>query len=810
MNYYQFDDTNKRIIINRPDLPSPWINYLSNGKMHAFVSQAGGGFAWWNNPLNYRLTRYRMYNLPIDSPGFYIYIRLKDGTIWSPTFRPCNVKLDKWTAAHQPGKTVFTARKGKIEAELTLYIALDHDTLVWDLKLINHNSDPVEFDVFAYVELSQLVWKDEIFSGYYWRHMLKTWFEEELESMVYLYHSQYHPDIKNVPLVYFAATDPVVSYSGDRNLFMGPYRDERNPQGVEDCNCGNNELACGEPCAALQCTVSIAGDGTKKMGYFLGVVPGVLLNFNKARLRLVEVLQALRLPGTIAEQSEKINKWWEKHLEVYNSSIPDQAAERQINTWSPINTVHTARYSRAINSNAPGVRGIGFRDTCQDMTAMAYRKPQWSKEMLEYLLHWQFADGQTVHTIPSAKRELPDPALHSDNHLWLPFLTYAIAAETGDYSFLEKKVPFLKEDLINKTEEVTVWEHLLAAVRFTENHLGRHKLPLTLKGDWNDIIGKFSQRGLGESVFAGQQYVVALKLMKEIAEVIDDTNSSEWLEDCKKRQEQVLLNYAWDGNWWLRGFDDDGNPVGSRHSQFGKLFLNPQSWAVLSGLGTTEQQQKALDFVNEKLDTGVGLKLLMPGFDTWPEVTDPFTGYGPGCGENGAVFCHANTWAIIAETIMGNGTRAWNYFTQLIPHKALQKVGIERYQAEPYAWVSNIVGPDNPRFGWANVSQATGTAAWMDIAATQYLLGVRPELNGLRIDPCIPKEWKSFNVSRQYRGCKLNINVQNPHGVEKGVKSITIDGKPVSVEQLPFITSAMLKEKTTAIVQVIMGLPDNP
>ncbi len=804
-NYYKFDDTNNRIIINRHDLPSPWINYLSNGKMHAFVSQAGGGFAWWDNPLNYRLTRYRMHNMPIDSPGFYVYIRLKDGTIWSPTFRPCNKKLDSWTAIHQPGKSVFTARKGKIEAELTLYVAMDHDTLVWDLKLTNDDSESVEFDVFAYVELSQLVWKDEIFSGYYWRHMLKVWFEKDIDSLVYLYHSQYHPNIKNVPLVYFASTDTMVSYSGSRDDFMGPYRDEKNPQGVENCNCGNNDLSCGEPCAALQNSVSIDAHGTKKIGFFLGVIPGALLDFSKVKEQLAEELNLLRLPGTMDEQSKKTDEWWGEHLQVYDCSIPDKDAERQINLWSPVNTVHTARYSRAINTNAPGVRGFGFRDTCQDMIAMAYRKPQWSEKMLGFLLRRQFVEGHTVHTIPSSEKELPDPSLHSDNHLWLPFLAYAIAVETGDYSFLEKKVPYLKEDLISATEDVSVWEHLLSAIRLTEAHLGMHKLPLTLKGDWNDIIGKFSQRGFGESVFAGQQYVVTLKFLIEMAEAIDDFKNSEWLKGCKRRQEQALTNCAWDGKWWLRGFDDDGNPVGIEQSKYGKLFLNPQSWAVLSSVGTTEQLQSAMDCVNENLDTGIGLKAIMPGFDTWPEVSDPFTGYGPGCGENGAIFCHANTWAIIAETHLGNGTRAWKYFKQLIPHVALQKVGIETYQAEPYAWVSNIVGPENSRFGWANVSHVTGTAAWMDIVATQYLLGLRPEIKGLRIDPCIPNNWQSFSISRLYRGCMLNIDVKNPDGVEKGVKSIIIDGNSVILEQLPYITEKMLQGKSMAAVQVIMG-----
>ncbi len=805
MNYYEFNDSKCEIKIYRHALKSPWINYLSNGRMHAFISQAGGGFAWWENPLNYRITRYRMYNLPIDSPGFYVYIRRKDGTAWSPTFRPCETVLDDWCAAHMPGKTVFQARKGDLEAKLAFFISADYDTLVWDLELSNKSSENVEVDVFAYVELSQLVWKQEIFSGYYWRHMLKTWYDSEMESLLYLHHFQYHPEKDKVPLVYFASTEPVKSYSGSRDDFMGPYRDERNPLGVERGYCGNENLSCGEPCAALQNTLLISGNSAKRVCFFLGVVPGALVDFARTKSKIAEDLSELRKPGTVDEQCEKIKMWWEKHLDIYKCTIPDKDAQRQINIWNPVNCVHTARYSRSVNTNAPGVRGIGFRDTCQDMLAIAYRNPEWAEETLMLLLSWQYKDGHCVHTIPTDKNDMPDIGIHCDNHLWLPLLAYSIIAEKGDFSLLERKAPYLADDHISFTEPATVWEHLLAAIHFTEEHLGAHGLPLTLKGDWNDIIGKFSQRGHGESVFAGQQYVKVLKIMTEIAEAYGDYNSSKWLKENMVRQEKALLDCAWDGKWWLRGFDDDGNPVGSVNSEFGKLFLNPQSWAVISGVGEPWQLKEAMEAVHQHLDTGIGIKKLMPGFKTWPDVSDSFTGYGPGCGENGAIFCHANAWAIIAEALLGNGSRAWKYFTQIIPHNVLNKVGIDKYQAEPYAWVSNIVGPENPRFGWANVCQITGTAAWMDVAATQYLLGIRPVIGGICIDPCIPANWKSLSISRIYQGCRLNIDIDNRHGVEKGMLFVFVDGKAVDFDGVAVIPSHMIKGKSVVNIRACMG-----
>lgn len=805
MSIYEFDDMQSSINIFDHSLPSPWINYLSNGRLHAFVSQAGGGFLWWKDSIVYRITRYRQYNLPIDSPGFYIYIKCKDGSVWSPTFRPCETPLEEWTARHQPGKTTFIARKGELEARFTLFMAMDYDALVWDLSLTNHSAKDIELDLFAYVEFSQFMWRSEIESGYYWRHMLKTWHDAQTDAIVYLFHSNLQPHLEEVPLIYFASTEPVVSYCGDRDMFVGSYRYEKDPASVEKGSCGNIGLTTGEPCGALQNSITIKAGETKKINYFLGIAQGALLEYDDAKDSFARDLDNLRKPEEVDRQLCKVDEWWKGHLDVFKCYIENKDAERQINIWGPLNCVNTARFSRSVNTNAPGVRGVGFRDTCQDMLAIAYRKPEWAEEMLLCLLTKQFEDGHVVHEFHPYENKLPNMTICSDNHLWPSFLVHAIVAETGDLSVIDKKVPFLAVDGVNAASTATVWEHLLASVKFTESHLGVHKLPLTLHGDWNDIIGKFSKEGRGESVFAAQQYVVTLRYLIEIADAIKDTVNAVWLRDCLARQKKAIVDCAWDGKWWLRGFDDYGNPVGSENSEYGKLFLNPQSWAVLSGVGESEQLKMAMNEVNENLDTGLGIKKLTPGFKTWPEVSDPFTGYGPGCGENGAVFCHSNTWAIMAEAILGNGARAWNYYTQIVPHVALQKVGLQVYQAEPYAWVSNIVGPENSRFGWANVTQVTGTASWMDVAATQYLIGVRGEIGGLRIDPCIPESWKSFSVSRLFRGCRVNINVMNPDMKEKGVASIMVDGVRVNNENLPVIPASMLVGKSEAAVEVVMG-----
>jgi cellobiose phosphorylase len=797
---YAFDDVDRSIAIHRHDLPSAWINYLSNGRMDAFVSQAGGGFCWWRSPLLFRLTRYRMHHLPADSPGFYVYLREEGKPAWSPTFRPCPTPPDAWEARHRPGHTVFTARKGQLEAVLTLFVSQQHDTLVWDLRLRNRGTIPLTLDAIAYAELSQLAWFPEHAYGYYLKHKIKTWYQLEQETLCYLYHHEDHPRLNEVPLVYFASTHPPMAYCGDRDAFMGPYRDERDPVVMEADVLGNESLHSGEACAALQHRISIQPSKEYRISYFLGAAPGALSDFQASLSAAGSTLQALREPGAVDREFALLQSWWDNHLGAFDCVIPDKSAQRQITIWNPVNSVHAGRYSRAINTFAPGGRGIGFRDSCQDMLAIAYRDPEWATRMFEYLLTLQFREGNTLHVAhPEEPNDSPDPVTRSDDHLWLAFLAHALVSETGRIDFLAKSIPYFDGG------NASAWEHLKATVAFTESHLGAHKLPLTLHGDWNDIIGKFSRQGRGESVFAGMQYVNTLGLLIAIGEQLGDFEALEWLRDCRARQTAALNACAWDGEWWRRGYDDEGNPVGHSAAEFGRLWLNPQSWAVIAGIGTRDQQLQAMNCVQEQLDTGYGLKLLTPGFKTWPDVSDPFSGYGPGTGENGAIFCHANTWAVIAEALLGRGGRAWKYFRQMMPHQVIQKVGLDRYAAEPYAWVSNIVGPENPRAGWGNVSHITGTASWMDVACTAYLLGVRAECNGLRIAPCIPAEWESFTVTRRYRGTMVQIEIKNPRHVESGVQTLKFNGQEIPCENGAVLPAALAAGCDRANVSVELG-----
>ena len=801
---FRFDDPDRAVVFHRHDLPSPWINYLSNGSFHAFVSQAGGGLCWWKSPTVFRLTRYRMYNLPLDSPGFHLYVRESDGATWSPTFRPCETPLDAWEARHRPGRSAFSGRRGDVEVSLELFVAPDHDALVWDAAVTNRGNAPLAVDLFAYVELSQFQWLEELQWGCYIKSMLNTWRDKDTDAVLYLCHNQSHPRIEDCPLVYFACTRPLAGFSGDRDAFVGPYRSERNPVAVERNRAGDAGIEAGEPCAAGQVKLVVPPGGTERLQWFLGVVPGALKRFPEAMAGLRAALAALRAPGAVDAQRDKLDAWWNEHLSVYSCEAPDETVQRQVNLWNPVQSVHNGRYSRSISFYAPGVRGVGFRDTAQDMLAIAYRKPEWAADSLLRLLAGQYRDGHAVHAVFPEERQPPWTSVHSDDHLWLHPLAHALVAETGDLGLLDRRATWLGPDHTSADGDGTVWEHLLAALAFTESRLGAHGLPLILRSDWNDIIGRFARAGRGESVMAAQQYVLALRLMTGLARSRGDEAGAERLAALRAKQERAILACAWDGEWWRRAFDDDGNPVGHRDAKWGKIFLNSQTWAVIGGVGSQEQWRRAMDAVRRDLDTGVGLRKIAPGFATFPQDPDPFVGYNPGCGENGAIFCHANAWAVIAEALLGRGERAWAYYLNLLPERVLAKVGLDRYQAEAYAYCSNIVGPENARFGWANVTQLTGTAAWMDVAVTQYLLGVRPELDGLRVDPCIPAEWAGFRVRRRYRGALLDIRVENPRRVEYGVGAIEVDGARLEGGD-PVIPPRVLQGKSSATIRVVMG-----
>ena len=759
--------------------------------------------------MAFRISRYRFYHLPLDSPGFYVYIRMPNGTVWSPTFRPCETLVEVRTAEHAPGYSVFSAKKDGLTATLKLFMAQDFDALIWDLKLKNENGKDIDCDVFAYVELSQFLAKEESTLGYYLKWNTCSVFDRDLQAITYTYTAWMHPRADESPLVYFASDQNVDSFCCDRDCFCGNYRDERNPIEVTCGKLSDTSLHGGEPCGALQRRIHIAAGGEKTVQFYLGVYKGALSDYINAINALKSTLKALRQTNVKEQQFEKSCAWWESHFMAFQCSIPDIDVMRQINTWTPLQCVHTARYSRSISSSASGIRGIGFRDSAQDMLAQAYREPAWACEMLEYLASQQFEDGHPVHIMWPEEKWPSQDITRSDNHLWLVYLAYAIVAETGDLSILDRQIPFLAPNMKDAVGSASLWEHLLRGIDFTEAHLGTHGLPLILFSDWNDHLGPFGKQGRGESIMVSQMLIYALRLLTEIAVLRGDDKCIDRFEFRIRQQEKALKKYAWDGSWYLRALDDDGKPVGSHLASYLSIWLNTQSWMIIAGSGDKERNICAMDSVREKLDTGLGLLLNAPELPGWPSNDSNLTnGLPAGYSENGGVFCQANCWAVIAEALLGRGEQAWKYYKQIQPQNVIKKIGVDRYHAEAYAYCSTMLGRANEKFGWGVVSQVTGTAAWMDIAATQYILGIRPTIRGLLIDPTIPANWNQYTVERIYRGCQLTICVENPNHVQHGVQRLTLNGKDLDISSGAYITQSQINPCDKNEIIVIMGHVD--
>ena len=549
---------------------------------------------------------------------------------------------------------------------------------------------------------------------------------------------------------------------------MGSYRSEENPVGVERGELAGSTMYGGDPCFALQIPVELKAGEKREICVYLGCA------MTEEEIR--ESVERCRLEGFAEESLRRLRESWNGFLEGFQCVLPDSDAQRMINIWNPYQAERNFLFSRNISYYATGTfRGVGMRDTAQDILAMIPLDVQRAKEKLNLLFTQQYADGHCNHYFFPVEGWEPVTRVHSDNHFWLVMDGYHMAVEEGRLDYLKTRIPFYDGG------SATVWEHMKRSIDFTKEHVGEHGFPLMLCSDWNDMLYKVCRKGKGESIWTGMQFGTVLRMMEELAERIAASGEAEeyapaengcaareetaFAEECRRlyeRQRELMNTLAWDGEWFRRCITDEGVFIGSEKEPQAKIWLNTQSWAVISGLGDTEKQIAAMDSVKRLLDTELGIKKIHPAMKDYPSKEDPLTYYNKGCGENGSVFCHANTWAIIAECMLGRRENAWKYYHQLLPMVAQQKAGQERYRAEPYVYSSNIFGPESDKFGLANVSWLTGTAAWMYLAATRYLLGVQPVWEGLQIAPCLPENWTDVTVERLFRGCRYHIHIRHP------------------------------------------------
>jgi cellobiose phosphorylase len=780
--YGYFDDEKKEFITTNPHTPTPWVNYLSNGTLHTMLSQVGGGVVFYKSPQIWRITKYRFNNLPVDRSGPYLYIKDTDtGEYWCPTYEPALVHPDKWKSAHGMGYTRFEAERCALSAELTYFIGSFENSLIWKLKLKNNSKSVKKIKLFAYVEFALMEYLREVSWQCYIKHQVSVRYLDKAGALVYKYGVDMQPKADETPLVYFSADRKPDAYDGDRDEFIGSYNSESNPAAVEYDGCKNSTLLGGDPCGALQFDIVIDPGKEETLNIFLGT--------GMSETEIEKSIENSREPDFVSKSFDRLNDEWRKYLGKFTCSLLDKDAERQINIWNPYQAQRNFLFSRNISYYATGtLRGVGFRDTSQDILAQIPFNIDTAKEKIKLLLKEQYKDGHANHSFYPIEGWDPVTSIHSDDHLWPILTVWNIIIESGDLSFLHEIVGYYDDG------EATVYEHLCKSIEFTKNHLGPNGFPLMLRSDWNDILIKVCRDGKGESIWTAMQFGIALERMSQMANLFGQLADVKEFKKLRESQKKLINEIGWDGKWFRRAVMDDGRFLGSEVHDEAKIWLNSQTWAVMSGMVDKEKGYTAMNSVKEMLDTGLGIKKIHPSITTFPDPKDPLTNYNPGTGENGSIFCHANTWAIIAECMLGRGDLAYKYYRQLIPNVAMDKAGSWRYKAEPYAYASNLFGPESDKFGLANVSWLTGTAAWMYIAATQYILGVRPCWQGLVIDPCIPAEWEKISIEREFRGCRYYINIKNESGSFTGVKSIIVDGNILSENVIPHLDGRKIAE----------------
>lgn len=772
-SYFSFNDDNKEVIIKRYDTPTPWLNYLSNGTFHTMISQAGGGLAFYKSPQIWRINRYRFYHLPTDRSGFYIYLKdKKTGTYWCPTNEPAIDKPEFWQASHGMGYTSFEAEKDNLKAKLTYFVGKSENALIWNLTLFNNSNAKKEIDLFAFVEFGMMEYLREISWVCYMKHQMSVYYKDEMDSLIFKYGVETQPKPDETPLVFLASDKKITGYDGDRDEFIGTYRSETNPYAIENNGCTNSTLFGGDPCGALQTEIVLKPGASEEINIFLGT------GLHEAEIG--QSLSNLRSPDFVNASFQELKKYWGDYLNLYSCKIPDMDAQRQINIWNPYQSQRNFLFSRNISYYATGTfRGIGFRDTAQDILAQVPFDVDASKEKMRLLLGQQYADGHTNHYFFPHEGWEPVHRKHSDNHIWPILGVYDLVMEDGKPDFLNETIPFVDQG------DATVYQHLKKSIEFTMANLGPNGLPLMLHSDWNDQMFKVCREGKGESFWTSMQLGLALPKLIELAILSGHEKDVDTYSQLWEKQKEIINTIGWDGKWFRRAIMDNGLFLGTEDNYEAKLWLNAQSWAVMSGYVSQERGEQAMNVVKEKLDTALGLKLIDPSITTFPDPKDPLTNYNKGTGENASVFCHANTWAIIAECLLGHGDRAWKYYRQLIPKVAMQQAGPWRYKAEPYVYCSNLFGPESDKFGLANVSWLSGTAAWMYVAATQYILGIRTSWEGLVIDPCLPTEWEEVNVTRKFRNKTYNIFIHKRKGISKGDVEIYLDTEKIKGNVIP-------------------------
>ena len=789
MKYGFFDNEKREYVITNPKTPAPWVNYLGSPEYGAIISNNAGGYSFAKSGANGRILRYVFNNF--DQPGRYIYIRdNKSKDFWSASWQPVGKDLDEYKSEchHGTAYTKMMAEYSKISSEVRYYVPLNQSYEVWNLKLINNSDEERELNVTGYAEFTNNSnYEQDQVNLQYSQFITRTVFRgDRVRQMIHgnLDSIEDGKDVDDKIVIsrfIGLAGSEVASWCGSKEEFLGNYNGYNNPEGVASgclSNTGNyNENSCG----ALTTVIKLAPGESKEIAFVLGM---------KEDDEAAEIVNKYAdVEAACAAELDELISYWHGKLGNFQVKTKCEEFDTMINTWNAYNCFMTFIWSRAASFTYCGLRnGYGYRDTVQDIQGVIHLAPEMAVEKIRFMLSAQVDNGGGLPLVKfthnpghedtpddaSYVQETGHPAYRADDALWLFPTVYKYISESGNMEFIDEVIPYANKD------EGTVYDHLKRAISFSMNHLGDHGLPAGLYADWNDCLRLGAN---GESSFVAFQYYYAMTIIREFAEYKNDTEYIQFINEKQEELGKKIQELCWNEDRFIRGFTEDGEVIGKRDDPEASMWLNPQSWAVISGLATDEQANMALDNVNSILNTEYGAILMDP-----PYHAHAFDGalaviYNAGTKENAGIFSQSQGWIILAEALKGHGERAFQYFIENAP--AAQNDRAEIRHLEPYCYGQFTEGKASPHFGRSHVHWLTGTASTVMVGCVEGILGMRPNLGGLRIAPSVPKDWDEFEISKVFRGKNLHIVVKNPGHAESGCVKLVVNGKEIEGNYVP-------------------------
>ena len=806
MKYGYFDDAAREYVITTPKTPLPWINYLGNKEFFSLISNTCGGYSFYKDAKLLRLTRYRYNNVPYDNNGKYFYVKDRNrNTVWNPGWQPVKTELDSYECRHGLGYSRFTSSKDGVLAELLTFVPMEDNCEISRITLTNKGQDTAELSLFSYVEWC--LWNADDDMKNFQRNLSTGEVEVSGEGSVLFHKTEYRERRNHYAIL--GVNSEVSGFDTSRDAFLGAYNGPDHPDVVISGKCTDSVASGWSPIASQQIDLSLAPGESRTFIFTLGYIeneendkweaPSVI---NKKRA--FEMLSRYDSEEKVNCAFEELRSYWNELLSIYHVSSSNEKVDRMVNIWNQYQCLVTFNMSRSASYYESGIgRGMGFRDSCQDLLGFVHLIPDRARQRIIDIASTQFPDGSAYHQYqPLTKKGNSDIGSgFNDDPLWLIAGTSAYVRETGDLSILSESVPFDNDMSTAKS----LMNHLQRSFNFTATHKGPHGLPLIGRADWNDCLNlncfsehpgeSFQTFGpsegpVAESVFIAGMFVKYGEEYAQLAELLSDNAEAERARAEVKKVYEAVLEYGWDGDWFLRAYDAESKKVGSKECEEGQIYIEPQGFCTLAGIGVKEGlAEKALNSVEEKLDTKYGVMILQPAYTKYHLELGEVSSYPPGYKENGGIFCHNNPWVSIAETVLGHGDRAFEIYKKTCP-AFIEEIS-EIHCTEPYVYSQMVAGRDAKFFGQGKNSWLTGTAAWTFVNVSQYILGVYPTHKGLSIDPCVPGDFGDFTLTRRFRGAVYRITVHT-NGSQKGVKKLTVNGEVCEGNVIPY--DAAVKE----------------